>query len=401
MKKILLSAFSCSPLEGSEPSYGWHWSIGLAGKGFEVHTITRTTNRKHIESSSNIENLNFHYLALPLGLEYLYSYSQATMYLYYILWQWMAYRLAKKLQRIHSFHRVHHVSWGSIQQGSFLYKLGVPFIFGPTGGGQVAPSEFKNYFLSYWRSEVKREIVSSLLIRFNPGCRNMLKKASLILVSNKETEVMALKNGAQKVIPFIDAALPPNFFPKSFVLRSPQKGKLKLLWVGRFLPRKGLMLVLEVMNELRNHGGITLTIVGDGEMRKAVYDKIKEWQLQSSIHLVGVVAYENVREYYLSHEAFLFTSLRDSCPLQLIEAMAYNLPIITLDLHGQGQIVTSETGIKITLSDPKTVVKELATAIIDLSNNPRKYQDLSMSAYEFAREQMWDDKINDTVKRFY
>ena len=113
------------------------------------------------------------------------------------------------------------------------------------------------------------------------------------------------------------------------------------------------------------------------------------------------MAYENVREYYLSHEAFLFTSLRDSCPLQLIEAMAYNLPIITLDLHGQGQIVTSETGIKITLSDPKTVVKELATAIIDLSNNPRKYQDLSMSAYEFAREQMWDNKINDTVKRFY
>jgi hypothetical protein len=79
------------------------------------------------------------------------------MYLYYILWQWMAYRLAKKLNQSLGFYRAQHVSWGSIQLGSFLYRLDVPFIFGPAGGGQHAPDAFKEYFLEHWSAEEKRK----------------------------------------------------------------------------------------------------------------------------------------------------------------------------------------------------------------------------------------------------
>src|SRR5258705_7949801 len=158
--KILLSAFACDPSKGSEPNHGWNWAIGLAEKSFEVHCFTREEGRPAIESHKIPANLHFHYLALPLCLEKLYYSSTAGMYLYYLLWQWAFASKAKKLHRKVQFSIAHHVTWGSTQMGSFLYKIGIPYIFGPAGGGQKAPVNFKKYFLHHWAREEKREKIA-------------------------------------------------------------------------------------------------------------------------------------------------------------------------------------------------------------------------------------------------
>ncbi|WP_159522012.1 glycosyltransferase family 4 protein [Sunxiuqinia indica] len=401
MKNVLLSAFSCNPYKGSESANGWNWSVGIVQQGFNVHVLTRKESKEDIERHPMVDNLSFHYISFPFGMERLYSFSKPTMYLYYLLWQWKAYLIGKKLNKKLHFHRVHHVSWGSIQQGSFLYKLKVPFIFGPSGGGQKAPETFKDYFLSHWETEEKREKVSQFLFKYNPACRNMLKNASAVLVSNKDTEQFVRKGGAKKVYFTLDAALANSFFPSKFIKRSPSIDHLKLLWVGRFMPRKGLLLVLEVMSILKPYKGITLTVVGDGEMKEDVKLKASELGLGDNVSFTGMVPLSEVRSYYESHDLFLFTSLRDSCPAQLMEAMAFNLPIVTLDLHGQGQIVTDETGIRIPLGEPETVVRQLADAIVSLASDSSRYQSMSKAAFEFSRKQTWDIKIKDVINNFY
>ncbi len=117
------------------------------------------------------------------------------MYLYYLLWQWRAYRIAAKLQGANKFDIVHHVTWGNLQLGSFMYKLGIPLVFGPAGGGQMAPIAFKEYFGRDWASEEKRNRVSRLLLKYNPACRNVLKRAAVVLVSNLDTLHLAEANG--------------------------------------------------------------------------------------------------------------------------------------------------------------------------------------------------------------
>jgi len=401
MEKILLSAFACNPYSGSEAGYGWCWSEGLVSEGFEVHCLTREANRDGIEKHTIIDNLHIHYISLPFELERLYSMSQITIYVYYMIWQWMAYRLAKNLHKEFNFKLAHHVTWGSIQQGSFLYKLKIPFIFGPAGGGQQAPVLFKKYFSHHWSVEKKREFVSNLMVHFNPACKSMLKNADSVLVSNRDTFLLAQTAGAKKIFLTLDTAIPKSFFPEGFISRKLISGQLKLLWIGRLLPRKGLLLVLEVMNNLKAYPGITLTVVGDGEMRKPAEDKCAEFQLQDSVSFKGAVPYDQVREFYASHEAFFFTSLRESGGVQLVEAMAFSLPIITLDLHGSGEIVTEQTGIKIPMNEPIKVIADLTKAIIDLSNDPIRYQSMSYCAHQFANEQIWSKKINEVVEKHY
>jgi glycosyltransferase involved in cell wall biosynthesis len=401
MKKVLISAFACQPNKGSEFASGWNWCTGLAKLGYEVHCLTLRSNAPFIQEVEAPANLYFHYTALPLGLQAMYKLSQATMYIHYILWQRLAYKRGKTLHRKLRFDVVHHVSWGSIQMGSFLYKLNAPFVFGPAGGGQKAPEAFKKYFLGHWASEIRREKVADLMIKYNPACKKMLKNAHAVLVSNNETMQLVKDIGAKHCFPVLDQALPDDFFPEKFVPKAPVPGSLKMLWVGRFMPRKGLLLTLDVMNRLKQYPNITLTIVGDGEMKEEVVNKIKEYGLENTVKLTGMLPFLEVKEYYSNHDIFFFTSLRDSGPAQLTEAMAYGLPIVSIKLHGQGIVINDETGIRCKCDTPEIAVDELEKAIIYLFNNPEKVTAMSKAAYQFAGKQTWSERISSVVKQYY
>lgn len=399
--KVLLSAFECNPNKGSESGYGWNWATGLASKGYETHCFTQEAEKRDLDQKGEIENLFFHYVTLPFGLERLKDSSRIGMYMYYFFWQCFVYKEAKRIHEKQKFSVAHHVSWGSLQQGSFLYKLGIPFIFGPAGGGQIAPNAFKKYFGKFWKLEITRNLVSTILVNFNPAFKSMIKKADVVLVSNFDTFEMAKNYGAQNVEICLDAALPVTFYPKKFIPKQRNTNKLKLLWVGRFKPRKGLLVVLDVMKELKEFSDITLTIVGDGEMRELMLGKIIAYQLENNIIWKGSVPYEEVKSFYANHDLFFFTSLRDSGPSQLVEAMAYGLPLITLKLHGQAVIVSETTGIACPCSSPKIVINNLKEAILSFYNNEKNITQMSKAAHSFAIEQTWDKKIQEITSKYY
>lgn len=401
MQKVLLSAFACDPREGSEPSYGWNWAMGLAERGFEVHCITRESSKAGIDTVTLPSTLNFHYVRLPFGMERLYSASQVTQYIYILLWQWRAYRVAVDLQQLNHFDVIHHITLGSLQIGSFMYKLNVPLVFGPAGGGQMAPAAFSRYFGTAWRGEMNRSRMSRLLLKLNPACRGMLRRAAAVLVSNEETLRAAEANGATRASIALDVGIPDWFLPSENVIKAPRKGGLKLLWIGRLMPRKGVLLLLDIMKELKYYPGITLTVVGDGVMRDTFLETIEAYGLGDTVFWEGRVPFEEVGGYYADHDVFLFTSLRESGGVQLVEAMAFGMPVVTLDLHGPGLIVDAGRGIKCACTTPEIAIENLKGAILELYRNRPLIEKLSAGAYAFAADQVWGRKIDSVIGQFY
>jgi len=399
MKNILLSAYQCDPTQGSEPGYGYNWAAGLRREGYKVTCITRMyTNeesRRNIhEMHGNDKDFKVVYVQTPLKLQ-----NSKLTYLKYIVWQWVAYKKAKELHLKENFDLVHHVVWGNFYLGSFMYKLKIPFIFGPAGGGQVAPVSFKKYFGKKWYMEIVRDYVALIFMKFNPAAYNTLKFANNLIAANLETKLEVLKYGASKCALEFDVKLPQSFFPKDLSEKGSNK-QLKLLWVGRLLPRKGVLLVIETMAKLKNYSDITLTIVGDGEMRKYVEDDIKKYNL-SNVKLIGRIPYEKVKEYYSNHDIFFFTSLRDSNGMQVLEAMAYGLPVVTLQLHGQDLLVNEEVGLKASVNNPEQTVTELANAILLLHNDRVLLSKMSKAAFNFAKEHTWEKQVKLFVEKYY
>lgn len=158
---VLLSAYACAPNCGSEPGVGWNWAVHLADLGVEVTVLTRIENRDAIEhyvSENGIpSNLRFQYVKTPVPR------LKPGTGIHYLLWQMAAFKVAKNLEHERHFDVVHHVTYGSLPRGSFLWLLGKPFIFGPVGGEQKAPSSLAPYFGRAWPKELLRSWFNDLI----------------------------------------------------------------------------------------------------------------------------------------------------------------------------------------------------------------------------------------------
>lgn len=308
--------------------------------------------------------------------------------------------IGPKTYKKHKFDLVHHVSYTSLQLGSYLYKLKLPFIYGPVGGGQEAPATMRHYFKSHWTKEKMRSWVSDLMRHFNPGCYQSVRQADYVLAWNEDTRQMIAAMGRTKGVEKEFGGVGAGFIPSKPIHR-PAHDSLELVWVGRLMPRKALELSLHGMSKVDPKLPIHLTIVGDGEMGQFVPEYIAKYNLGKRVTWVGKVNYEQVKEYYRQADAFLFTSLRDTGPAQLMEAMGYSLPIVTLKLHGQAELVDDSTGIRVPVTTPETVAQGLAEAITWMYDNEQKRIDMGLNAFHFAQRQRWELKVNHIIRRYY
>lgn len=401
--RILLTAYSCCPNKGSEPGYGWNWAIELSKKAEQVYCYTRSVNRKEILkelSKLHIANLEFVFVDPPAFFEKHYKTNKVGLYVHYIMWQHEVYKTAKKLKQYHNYSVVHHVSFASLQLGSFMYKLKLPFIFGPVGGGQFAPKKFKSYFGKYWKIEIARKFTSILLLLLNPATKKTIRNATVVLAANLETQKMAHRIGAKNVRLMLDPALPASFYPKKIKSELPSN-VLQILWVGRLMPRKGLQLVLESLAMINPNVNYHLTIVGNGEMGVYVNKWIEELSLKGKVTWLGQLPFDEVKRQYLKSNLFILTSLRDTCPTQLLEAMAHGLPVVSLDLHGASLAVPNGTGIKIKPINPEQTKTEVANAIQLLAQNRDMLISMGKKAYEYALEQTWEKKVKLVYENCY
>ena len=136
--RILYSAFECNPDIGSDAYVGWSWAKEMS-KANEVHVLTNEGNRANIEKYINEhtdKHVEFHYVSLPPFLKKILK-GRGSYFASYVIWQWYAYRYARKLNdRVH-FDIVHHIAIADFRIVGFLWKLKVPFVFGPIGGQET------------------------------------------------------------------------------------------------------------------------------------------------------------------------------------------------------------------------------------------------------------------------
>jgi glycosyltransferase involved in cell wall biosynthesis len=224
-----------------------------------------------------------------------------------------------------------------------------------------------------------------------------MRNTALVLVTNKETLLLVKRLGVKYVEFFLDTGLPDSFYPTQFPIRN-QGNVLKLLWVGRLYPRKAFRLAIEVLKALKLP--IKLTIVGDGPLGPKLNTLIKDPSLAKKVEWWGQVPWQKVREAYLTSDVFLFTSLRESFGSQILEAMAFGLPIITLNLHGARDWVPDNAGIKVDVGSLKTTLEGLALSVERLYRSPEQCSVMGRVGYEFAKQQTWSYKAS-SISQLY
>ena len=396
---ILLSAYACEPHRGSEEGFGWNWATHLAREGHRVWVMTRPHTKDIItkELTENpIQNLTFIYIDVPKKYNPILK-GQPGVFAHYFIWQRTIIKTASSFLKTNEIDLIHHVTWGSLIGGSRLWKLGKPFIFGPVGGGQVAPEAFKEYFYDSWKQESIRTYITENILPRHPVTRKMLRHTALLLATNSDTYNIARQMGAPRAELFLDTGLPKHYYaehPKT----SFHEGRMNILWVGRSLERKALRLSLETVALLKFP--YKMTILGDGPQDELIPQWINELNLQETVEWKGRVPWHEVQNALATNEVFLFTSLRDSFGSQLLEAMSNGLAVVTLDHQGAHDFVPDNAGIRVPVHTPKDTAAALARALKELYDHPEQLPKLSESALLFARKNEWSIKASQMTKLY-
>ena len=244
----------------------------------------------------------------------------------------------------------------------------MPTVFGPVGGGQVTPTSLLSLFGAQQRSERRRTLITRHL-PWNPVYRHSMRRMRVVLGANSDTVALARGAGSHDVRLMCDSGLREDYAatePRRF-----EPGdRLRLLWVGRFLPRKGLTLAFDALQ--RASTKIELTLVGDGLSPAELEGLLAARGLSGRVHWTGArMTWLEVRDRFRDHDALFFTSLRDSFGSQLLEAMSQGLPIIALSMSGARDFLPAEGALKVAPgADAVETVARLAAALDHFASLP-------------------------------
>ncbi|MBR0829858.1 glycosyltransferase family 4 protein [Bradyrhizobium manausense] len=377
---------------------GWHWADELAKMGHAVHVLTRRNNRADIEAAlptlTAPENITFIYHDLPDRLMPLKKILGT--HLYYSIWQRTALKAARKQHRLAQFDCAHHITFGTWRQTTHLHNLGIPLLIGPIGGAEMTTlSLLRGLPMSAQISEGMRYLVN--LVAFaNPTLRRVLHQARVVS-KTRDTQSWLKRMGVASEVSLeigVDAA--------AMVAsdRGPGQGPLRLIFVGRLLGWKGVLLAIRAVSQARTAGtDVTLTIVGSGKLRGNCERLIAALGMEKFATLVGSKPQSEVFSMLASHDALLFPSMHDSSGNVVLEAFGHGLPVICLDLGGPAMLVDASVGVVVSTA-AKTAAKvtsDLAAAIGRIASDRLLLERLSQAARQRALHSSWAA----AVKRVY
>lgn len=382
--KVLLSAFQCCPGMGSEPGNGWQWSKALADAGHEVTVLTQPEFRERIAAGGR-NDIDFQFVEQSRTP---FNHSKfMRIYDNYRRWQNAAIDHAEEMRR--DFDVVHHVVWGSLHLGSRLWRLPAPMVYGPIGGGQIAPTNYWRYFGRNWPTEYLRNVATGRLLEMNAWSRETLQHAAVTLVTNSATEAAARRLGARDIRYFLAEGLPADWVVAP---RRRPPGIPIVFWVGRFLPRKAPMLAIEAFSELRKSMPVRLVMAGDGPLLEECREAVSRLGIGSDADLPGRVPWSQVMELCDEASVFLFTSLRDSSGAQFLEAMGRGLPAVALDHHGIGDLKVGLAAEKVEIPrDPGELHVRIAASLRTILTGD-DWEARSAAAVNWAAGHVWPAK---------
>lgn len=389
--KILLSAYACEPNKGSEPGVGWNWTQALLKQGHAVHLLTRSNNRASVEAALSLQQVKptTAYYDLPRWCQR-WKHWPGGIYLYYLLWQIGAYRRAAMLHATEKFERVHHITFASFRQPSFMGRLGIPFIFGPVGGGEEMPRIFRKGIPLTGRLLEALRNIGNRLTFIDPLMLSTFSSASLVACTTSDTlkRIPARFHRKCIVLPTIGIEEAEIAAPSSNTVSEP-----RFLFVGRLIYWKGVHLALRALAQVRRSVPLaSLRVIGDGRDAEWLKNIASDCGVADAVEWLPSMPHDEILREYASNTSFLFPSLHDSGGMVVLEALARGLPVICLNLGGPGAIVTPSCGILIDAHQQgeAEVVASLAQAMIRLATDAATRNNLSANAISRARELTWE-----------
>jgi len=180
-------------------------------------------------------------------------------------------------------------------------------------------------------------------------------------------------------------------------------GGLKVLFAGRFEPRKGYDLALRVAARLADNASVQFSFAGatlsDGMVKRARQESGIDPRTLANAVFHGEVDRATLDRLFVESDVVLMPSRFESFGLVAIEAMSAGVPVLALARGGLAEAVVSGAGCL--FGTEEAFVTEAAKSLSRWAHNHEGLAELSHGAYEAYRARYSVEAMAHAVAEFY
>ncbi|KJS09228.1 MAG: hypothetical protein VR73_03075 [Gammaproteobacteria bacterium BRH_c0] len=155
---------------------------------------------------------------------------------------------------------------------------------------------------------------------------------------------------------------------KSIPPARPLQDEFRLLFVGRLVPHKNQLGLIETLHHLEKMSDcqVTLTLVGSGDAayERLLRDDIERYQLVDRVTLTGKITDAELATAYTQADLYVSLSRHEGFGMPLIEAMAHGLPVMAFNApHSNIADTIGRAGLLLDRDDPVACAAAIAAVI--------------------------------------
>lgn len=394
MKTILVTAYAVHPYKGSEDAMGWNMILQAAAHN-RIIAVTRKNNRAAIESYIHsqpgrhdlFERIQFMYFDWP---KWTIAWKRGPLLslIYYYGWQFTLalWLLFKRLP----VDVVHNLNFHNDWTPSFLWLLRKPFVWGHVGHHPRVP---RNYLLPVFGTKeyIKDRMLWCLKWMFwnlDPFLFITRKKAAVVICMNSDA-VKKLRLTTNYIIH-------PSVAANRVFASGKNKDRFRVLSVGRFVPLKGFDLTIRSFAcfyhalSPEQQKNTVLTLVGKGPLKPMLEQLAIQEGIDNAIEWIDWIPKEKMHDIYSDAAVFLFPS-HEGAGMVVPEAMSYRIPVLCLNNAGPGELVGSDSPLRVSYGKYNDTIVQLSERLAKLfGDNEFRRQCIIDSEKRYEQLLHWD-----------
>lgn len=215
----------------------------------------------------------------------------------------------------------------------------------------------KDLMIDLSRDQVMLKYWMGQHIKLLPWIWKPAKEAALIIARTQATKELFPQDMQDKVQVHLEACVDMErdfCFDLALAAQLKKSNGINLLYTGRIIDIKNIPMLVSIMKDIKkDYPDCRLHILGDGDERAESEDLVKKYGIQNNVVFYGNVPRANLLKAVQECDAFVFPSLREGAPWSLLEAMAFEKPIVAYDLNGMHDTLSPDSAILVNV-DGKT-----------------------------------------------
>ena len=340
--RIGVWAYTCNPERGSDRGATWAYVRALASHAdLVVFHSAEDAEQLHAWKIANPdEMIEFVQAEEPAWMSIVhrgFGVHRQLEFVTYAGWLRHTVALTRRRHAVEPFDAVAHASFSNYWLPSPVWKLGIPSLWGPIGGGVRTP-------LRLWPTlgaagvlaELERSLALSAAARL-PSTRRTQRRVTVPIVETEETRARLRRDRRNDAVivnrvPLID----PQTAGKVQSGGAPSASSHEFLFTSALWAKKGTRLAVEALAHA--HPSIRLTFVNEGYEQPRLERLAQRLGVDHRVSFEGRIDREELFERMRSAAGLIFPGLREEGGLALAEAMYQGLPVVVLAHGGAGLI---------------------------------------------------------------